>query len=290
MVDRAWSYKLPERWAFPICDLWIEQVVDLHANDHGVRDHEGMRIVAGWPHCPCLPDDLVDIKRPVKLKLADGTVLGDPNEEELESETERRTREFVAQIEERRAYACRRTAGPSRKGKGKDKGKERYECPATAGQVRCPLKELSMHLPAGQIPTIDNPPDLDTAPQICTQRTVKLPGSVTPKVRQRYYWGSVEWIRSFARRTHIEGVFGNLKNRNTEHVTRGWLQVVGHARTALMVAIVTAAYNLRIARRWNEETAGSEDSLLRPDPQFYGWREVDAEELGEAPDNGTEAA
>jgi hypothetical protein len=287
IIDRAWSYKLPERWALPIRELGIEQVVDLHKNDHGVRDYNGMRVVAGSPHCPCLPDELVDITRPQHLKLPDGTdldTLPEPDDDQPESETERQTREFVTRIEARRAYACRRVAGPDRK------GKERYECPAAAGQVRCPLKELSMHLPAGQVPTIENPPEADGAPQICTQRTVTLPGSVTPKVRQRYYWGSVEWIRSFARRTHIEGVFGNIKNRNMENVTRGWIQVAGHARTALMLAIATAAYNMRVARKWNAETGSSKDPLLQPDPEFYGWREIDFSDSDENLEDGTEAA
>jgi hypothetical protein len=277
LVDRAWSYKLPERWALPIRALGIEQVVDLHKNDHGVRDHEGMRIVAGWPHCPCMPDDLVDIRRPAKLKLPDGTLLDtlpDLDDDEPESETVRKTRVFIADITARQAYACRRVAGPDLT------GKERYECPAAAGQVRCPLKELSMFLPADEVPTITDPPELETAPQICRQRTVTVLGDVTPKVRQRTYWGSVDWIRSFARRTHIEGAFGNLKNRNTENVTRGWIQVSGHARTALMIAIATAAYNLRVARKWNEETGASADPLMQPDADFYGWREIDPDEGG----------
>jgi hypothetical protein len=45
---------------------------------------------------------------------------------------------------------------------------------------------------------------------------------VTPKVRQELYWGSRKWIKSFARRTHVEGTFGNLKNRDCENLRRGW--------------------------------------------------------------------
>lgn len=61
------------RWAKKIRKLGIEQVVDLHANDHGVRDYQGLRIVAGWPHCPAMSDGLIDIRRPIKLALPDGT-------------------------------------------------------------------------------------------------------------------------------------------------------------------------------------------------------------------------
>jgi hypothetical protein len=115
-----------------------------------------------------------------------------------------------------------------------------------------------------------------------------VPGTVTPKVRQRLYWGSVEWIRSFARRTHVEGAFGNLKNRNTENITRGWLQVSGHARTSLMLAIAAAVYNVRVARNWYAETGLSDDPLLQPDPRFHGWRELTEDESRR--DNDEQAA
>jgi hypothetical protein len=214
----------------------------------------------------------VDLRRPANLKLPDGTVLDDvPVAIGHESDVVADTRQFVQSIGKRKSYAFRRVAGPDLH------GHERWECPARANEARCPHCALSMYLDPRDVPTITDPPDLETAPSCCTQRTVKLPGTVTPKVRQKLYWGSPRWIRSFARRTHIEGVFGNLKNRNTENVTRGWIQVTGHAKTSLMVAVAATAYNLRVARKWNAETGLSEDPLLQPDPEFYGWREVDAD-------------
>lgn len=278
LTDRAWSYKKPKRWAHKIRKLGIEQVVDLHKNDHGVRDFEGLRIVAGWPHCPAMPDDLVDIRRPVKLVLPDGTTIDDLPEttgDEVESKAKRETRKFITRIQQRRAYATRRVAGPNAD------GDERHECPADAGQVRCPIKKLSMHLPA-DLPRVTNPPPEEGRPAICNQRTVTVPGAVTPKVRQRHYWGSVEWIRSFARRTHVEGAFGNMKNRNTENITRGWIQVTGHARHSLLLAVAAAAYNLRIERKWNSETGLSDDPLLQEDAPFLGWREITPDNLGNA--------
>lgn len=276
ITDRAWSYKKAKRWARKIRKLGIEQVVDLHNNDHGVRDYEGLRIVAGWPHCPAMPDELVDIRRPVKLALPDGTTVDDLPEtkgDEVESRAKRETRQFITQIQQRRAFATRRVSGPNLQ------GDERYECPADAGQCRCPIKKLSMHLPADR-PRVTNPPAKNALPPICKQRTVTVPGTVTPKVRQRHYWGSVEWIRSFARRTHVEGAFGNMKNRNTENITRGWIQVTGHARHSLLLAVAAAAYNLRIERKWNLETSLSDDPLLTEDPPFRGWREVGPDDFG----------
>jgi hypothetical protein len=48
----------------------IEQVQDIHKADHGVRDHEGIRNVDGWPHCAALPLELADIERPQRFKVA----------------------------------------------------------------------------------------------------------------------------------------------------------------------------------------------------------------------------
>lgn len=279
ITDRAWSYKKAKRWVRKLRQLGIEQVVDLHNNDHGVRDYDGLRIVAGWPHCPAMPDKLVDIKRPAKLTLPDGSVIDDLPEttgDEIESKAKRETRKFIGKIQARRAYATRRVSGPNAE------GDERHECPADAGQCRCPLKKLSMHLPA-DLPRVENPPQAaiqDDLPLICRQRTITVPGTVTPKVRQRHYWGSIDWIRSFARRTHVEGFFGNMKNRNTENITRGWIQVSGHARHSLLLAVAGSAYNLRLGRKLNAETDFSEDPLLKEDPPFRGWREVGPEDLG----------
>lgn len=80
ITDRAWNDKRPERWAYQLKDIDISQVVDLHKNDHGVRDHDGRRIVAGSPHCPAMPEDLINIRRPARL------VLGNIIDETLEDE------------------------------------------------------------------------------------------------------------------------------------------------------------------------------------------------------------
>jgi hypothetical protein len=278
ITDRAWSYKKPKRWARSIRKLGIEQVVDLHQNDFGVRDYQGLRIVAGWPHCPAMPDELIDIRRPAKLVLSGGPVVDDLPETvgaEVESKAARDTAQFLGKIAQRRAFATRRVSGPNLQ------GDERHECPADAGQIRCPLKPLSLHLPADR-PRVTAPPAKDVLPPICKQRTLTIPGTVTPKVRQRHYWGSEEWIRSFARRTHVEGAFGNLKNRNTENITRGWIQVTGHARHSLLLAVAASAYNLRIGRKWNAENTQSEDPLFEEDPPFLGWREMTYDDLGGA--------
>lgn len=189
LADRAWSYKLPDRWAHQL----------------RARDLDGMRMIAGTAHCPATPDELIDIRRPATLGAGP----------ELD--------EFTRRIDERSSYAFRRTAGPNAR------GDERAECPAEAGKLRCPLKPTSLLFPAEML-SIGAPPDAATAPACCTQRTVKIPAAADAKVRQRHIWGSAAWVRSFRRRTYVEGAFGNLKNPNTEAVRRGWIAVVGLVR------------------------------------------------------------
>jgi len=71
--------------------------------------------------------------------------------------------------------------------------------PGRAGYRDCSHCPLSDHLPDGT-PTVENPPAIETAPRCCTQRTITVHGDVTPKIRQRLYWGSDEWIAAAASR------------------------------------------------------------------------------------------
>ena len=74
---------------------------------------------------------------------------------------------------------------------------ERYECPAEAGYLRCPVKPHTMAYP-DDIPLNLNPPDPATAPTCCTQRTIELPEEAQGKLRQKHRWGSDDWIRDHA--------------------------------------------------------------------------------------------
>ena len=74
---------------------------------------------------------------------------------------------------------------------GRDPDKTRWECPAQAGKVRCPFCPFSFSalLPEGT-PEVEHPPAKAAAPKCGTQRTVTIPGVVTPRLRQTLYWGS----------------------------------------------------------------------------------------------------
>lgn len=157
LADRAWTYSVPERWADELRERGIEQVVDLHDNDYGVRDYQGIPIMKGRPYCVLAPPDIAELRRPATL--GDGPALD----------------AYTGAVEEfDRLWGHRRTSGPD------EHGTERWECVAHAGGRICPLVKLSLHYP-DSVPRIDNPPDKATAPACCTQRTVAIPATVTPK-------------------------------------------------------------------------------------------------------------
>jgi Transposase DDE domain len=225
VADRGYSYK--NDWGPALRALDITPVLDLHPTQYGARGtHDGARMITGVPHCPATPAGLDTIKRPDRL--CDSTELD----------------EFVAAISRRERWAFRRVTNAD------TTGKERYECPARAGKVRCPLHKPSMSKPLA-LPTVIHPP-VDNPPTCCTQRTITVPGEVDAKLRQHHYWGSAAWINAYARRSRVEGWFGNIKNTNTEALSRGSFRVMGIAKTSLMIGIYAAATNLRLLRTWRQ--------------------------------------
>lgn len=266
--DRAWSYALAEQWAYPLRARGIEQVLDLHPNDRGARDFEGIRMVDGAPHCPSMPDDLVNIARPARFSVGELRKNATAEQVRQHDADTQALAEFRAKVAERQTWSFRRVAGPDAN------GKERWECPAQAGKricANCPLSQMFDE----STPAVDDPPTGADQPKCCTQRTVTIPGNVTPKIRQRLYWGSDEWITSFNRRTYVEGSYGNMKNPNTENITRGWCCVVGLVKTSLLLAVAVAASNIRLLRAWARRTGDITDPMSVPDEDYQPWEEVD---------------
>ncbi len=264
--DRGLSYALPEHWVDELRARHIEQICDLHRNDHGVHDFEGVKMIDGWAHCPMTPRHLEVIPRPAQLSVPKLKKNATPSERAEHAEKSRELAAFRAAIAERKTWAFRRTRGADAN------GTERFECPAQAGMRVCANCPVSQFLLPGT-PKVENPPEQSTAPQACRQRTIGIPGDVMPKIRQRHYWGSDAWIAAYVRRCRVEGAFGNIKSSKTENVRRGWTHVVGLVKTGLMVA--QAAANLRCLRVWAARTGDRTDFLTRPDPEDDGFEEID---------------
>lgn len=236
----------------------------MHAAEHGRLDYNGIAMIDGTPHCPSIPATLVHIKRPARLSTPDGQP--DP---ELD--------EFRNQIEQRGRYAMRRTQGWATK-KRSGTRVERYECPAEAGQMRCPLKPASMAYP-DDVPLNMNPPDAAIAPAACRQRTIELPEEAQGKLRQRNRWGTDEWITEYNRRTYVEGTFGVLRNPALRGLTRGLFCVIGIAKVTLWLAALVAATNMATLAKWAQRTdiGSSDPALVAATADDWAFEELHAE-------------
>jgi hypothetical protein len=272
LVDRGFSYRVAEDWASVLRALGINQVQDIHPNDHGSRPHEGMRLVDGVPHCPSMPDKLAKLQRPRSLNVP--KLDDDATPEERANHARRRVEitQFQADIKEREKYAFvwNQDAPPT----ARDQGKSQWQCPAQAGKLRCDNCPLSVHY-SGDVAKVENPPELATAPKCCTQKYVTVPGAAMDKLRQEDYWGSPSWWASYARRTHVEGMFGNLRNPDTQNIKRGFCRVYGLVKTSLMLTFEAMAANIRLLRKWSKRTGDVTDPLCEPYPEYYGHEEVD---------------
>lgn len=248
IVDRAYSYKLPERWLDELSKLGIAQVADLHPLDQGARDYEGMQIIAGCAHCPFTPEHLASIPRPSPTKKKPQVSL----EEKIAFETE---------IEQRQRYSLRLVAN--------GETSERRQCPALAGKVRCTTRPETIDT-GDDLPLVEGPSDMETAPKVCQQSSVTIPHSALGKMRQPLYWGSTAWLRSFDRRTVVERKNGDLKQPITNNLQHGTWQVMGKIKNSIMAALCVIANNLRIARQWaaRHDKTHLDSDLLSPDPDY----------------------
>lgn len=252
LADRHYSYKVPERWAHELGKRGIKQVVDLHPNDHGARDYNGVRIIAGWAHCPAMP-----------TRLDNMTLPGPQASHDAHNEA-------AQLIAEREQWAAERRSAPDATGSC------RYRCPALAGKIGCPLRDGTVEVAMDNgLPIVQQPPDAATAPSACTNSTFTVDGDAQPKVIQRHYWGGKKWRHSYNRRTFVEGYFGNLKNPSTERVHRRFVRRAGIAAFTLAAGTAIAACNLRQLRSWHDRTDNGDPNhpLLTPDPPHHGYHE-----------------
>ncbi|WP_121254826.1 transposase [Nocardioides ferulae] len=254
--DRHYGYKRYDRWAMELWRRRIHQVLDLRADKPGVMDQYGSKVIDGRPHCPGM-----------------GTHL----ETLIPSDEPKKQAEFWRQIAEREKFALRMVKGPlaspgkTAAGEHDPKvGVTRWQCPAVAGTVGCPLRPGTVGLArqAGA-PVVPHPPEAEVAqdlPRCCTQQTIQIESGTPMKYLQEEYWGSKEWGLVYALRSAVEAVFGNIKNRGTEDVRRGFVQVVGLPLVTLAVAAAAACYNIRILEKHGRESGEQFASPLMNHP------------------------
>lgn len=112
------------------------------------------------------------------------------------------------------------------------------------------------------------------------------------KVYQRSYWGSKQWRLNYARRTYVEGWFGVLKNTPAIGYHRGSHQFTGLPAVSIVLAVAAATTNLRLLRKWHEETGLGDVThpLLQPDEEFHGFTQLTQREATKLDEQHREAS
>lgn len=270
IVDRFYSFQDPEKWARQLIERDIDQVADLHGGESSVADHDGTRMIAGWPYCPGMPQELVHLPRPDRWTANPGAAKNDldrKKQEKLEAEIA----EFKRMDDLRSNYAMTRDQG-FRERNGKLS--ERYRCPALESRIRCKKLEASLDLDMDSYLTVGNPPAAQLG--CCAGSTFYLPFEAMPKMRQKLRWGSKKWRKSNGRRSLIESIFSNIQSPNTENLAPGSIQVFGLVKNGLLAACAISATNVRLGRAYARENGmlDGRHALLTPDPVDDRWVET----------------
>jgi hypothetical protein len=219
-----------------------------------------------------MPDYLTHLERPMHVKVGPLRKRASVEERTAHEEMVKEIDEFRALIAKRELYAFVKHADA--KDGAQDQEKMRMMRPAEAGKVRCATCRFSLRLPKDR-PLVVDPPDIETAPKGCRQKTVTIPGWVTSKLRQRHVWFSDPWIEPYTRRTHIEAFFGNMRDASNQNISRGFCRVVGLVKTSLMVTFEVMAANLRILHQWAKRVQDFSDPLCVEFPEHQGFEELD---------------
>lgn len=266
VIDRGISFAKSKNWAEPLRDMGVEQVLDMHPIDQGPRPMaSGVLMLDGWAHCPSTPEKLLKISRPTQLSIGPKPKRGKVKIAKWKKR-KRALKQFSKQIAERQQYRFERMGKTSN-------GNERFRCPARAGKIACSGCPLSMDSPP-EVPEVTPPTEL---PKACAQETITIGPEASSRLRQKLYWGSEEWIRSYARRTRVEGSFGVLKGARGGRLQRGWTHQVGIVKTTFLLAIAVSVQNLNILTAWAHRTGDTRDPLTQMDVTVHGFVELAAD-------------
>lgn len=280
IADRAYSNAKVANWARPLSERGIRQVQSIHPSNRGARPHaDGYVMVDGWPYHPSIPAHLINIPRPAIMTL--GKAPAKHKKAKYADWKRRRDaiRAFEALVAEREAYRYRRTRKNNKT--RPHEGSEVYRCPGQVGALRCQgcatVNPTLAHLP-NTVPYAPLPAS-GVIPKACQQGTISIPWTVQEKLRQEHPWGTPAWEKSFGRRTRVEGAFGGLKPFSGSNIQRGWTRQVGRVKTGMLLAIATAAYNLRTLIRWAKRTGNTADPLTQMDDRVGRFVELPLPDL-----------
>lgn len=232
-VDLGYSMKTAETWLVPLSDRGVSVSFELESAKRGRHgSYRGAVLIGGVPHCPMTPEELTNQK-----------VLA-PSATRSDWEVYWDQRDSLDQ------YAFRPLGART------PDLIQRFQCPAYANKVRCPLQVQSLSLPADKdIPEIYDPPA--EPPLCCTKPNMTLGRDIGLGYRQAHPYGSRSWLAAYASRTAVERYNSSLKYE--QQILRGNIRVLGLARVTLMVAMACVATNIRHVRNWEScHSAASE--------------------------------
>jgi hypothetical protein len=219
LADAAYSNEEEIGWTRAAWDLGFSPLTDVNSIDLGPKgDHQGALVVDDVLLCPATPPGLRHIARPNPRK----------------PDYERELPEYDRKVAQREDYAM------VPHGNRDAAGYQRFMCPAAAGRVSCPLKSESIGLPH-TFPSVTQPPK--HPPACCTQGTITVPPTVSPKITQKLVYFTPEWRLTYRRRTAIERAFSDIKNDAHLNLRRGAIRVMGRTKISLYLAVAWAVRN-----------------------------------------------
>ncbi len=224
-VDLGYNQKKIENWAELACSRDIRWVGHLrqegakHQINRRAPHPSGLLTIDGDHFCPHVPETLVEL--PAQSK---GPKKNEP------------PADLAARYDERAKYM----ATP----RSRLAGKDRFECPARRGTVRCPGYQPSM---SGALhkPTIEAP---DPEAQCCNQRTVTIDHADTLRDHQAVPYGTTKWLKLYGQRSRAESGNSLLLGGKTD-TKRSYHRAFGLTRATLAIGAACVAINL--TRRFN---------------------------------------
>ena len=259
--DLLYSNLKAHRWAVPLAERGIEQILAMRTDAAGLVDINGAQMQFGWMHCPAAPMD----QRPMPAQFAREEDQG----------------HYDAVEEFRLNWAFHRKES----GLGSNPS-TKWICPALAGRVGCWARGEDNIAVArdGELPIITPPEDWKTRP-CCKNKTMDFtPDPRNPhhqrKLMQREYVGTRRWRNAMNVRTLVEGAFGILKNPSRQRLRRGQNRLPGLAMANLINALKVAVFNEEQLRSWHADTGlgPADHPLLQADPHDWGFTDLTKEQ------------
>ncbi|MFF8616100.1 hypothetical protein [Streptomyces sp. NPDC015350] len=264
-ADRGISQAKAENLHLQLLELGLDVVK--HYNDDKVDRQEefrGMQLVGGEFYCPLMPTPLVTA----------GTAY-------INSRTDEDRAHALNLIQSHKSYQTKiKEYGPA--------GDQRRQCPALGphATVTCyrrpqPHQSTVVDLDAPTIrtaaalPAIRKPKrETGAYTDICTQKSITVPGTVLAKWRQTYPLFTPQWQEAWSGlRSQNEGGNGNLKKSALDSIDNAQLRMP-HGRVAqtLLNAVIIFVANLRAIERFRRDQgirprkASPPDTTVRTDP------------------------